>query len=137
MDFIPLDLWRASSLAGETKAVIAAYERCLAAGDFEALAALRQAIEVRRRSRQAAKVAAFAVARAFAVRSRCACHCRRECALGRQSAPGACLRCQVTHASSRFAPSRAPVRRRASPSLRISTRATLRMSAASFLTSSA
>ena len=46
MDFIPLELWRASSLTSETKGVIAAYERCLAQGDFEALAALRAAIEV-------------------------------------------------------------------------------------------
>ena len=49
VDFIPLELWRASSLTSETKAVIAAYERCLAQGDFEALAALRAAIEVRHR----------------------------------------------------------------------------------------
>ena len=46
--FVPLELWRASSLAGETKQVIAAYERMLASGDFAGLATLRSKIEVRR-----------------------------------------------------------------------------------------
>ena len=46
LDFIPLELWRASSLSTETKQVIAAYERLLAASDFDGLLALRTSIEV-------------------------------------------------------------------------------------------
>jgi len=44
---MPLELWRASSLQQETKTVLAAYERCLASGDMEGLATLRNAIERR------------------------------------------------------------------------------------------
>ena len=62
VDFIPLELWRASSLTSETKGVIAAYERCLAQGDFEALAALRAAIEVRAAALGSANALAAAVA---------------------------------------------------------------------------
>lgn len=47
IQFLPLDLWRASSLAQETKTVVAAFERCLASGDVAGLEALRRAIEKR------------------------------------------------------------------------------------------
>ncbi len=46
ISFVPLELWRASSLSTETKQVIAAYERLLAASDFDGLLALRTSIEV-------------------------------------------------------------------------------------------
>ena len=46
IDFVPLELWRASSLSTETKQVIAAYERLLAASDFDGLLSLRTSIEV-------------------------------------------------------------------------------------------
>jgi hypothetical protein len=46
INFVPLELWRASSLSTETKQVIAAYERLLAASDFDGLLTLRTSIEV-------------------------------------------------------------------------------------------
>lgn len=45
--FMPLELWRVSSLPQETKAVVAAYERCIAAQDSRAIVALRGAVERR------------------------------------------------------------------------------------------
>lgn len=42
--FLPLEIWRASSLAQETKAVVAAFERCVATGDNAGMNALKTAI---------------------------------------------------------------------------------------------
>lgn len=42
--FLPLEIWRASSLAQETKAVVAAFDRAVATGDAAGLASLKSSI---------------------------------------------------------------------------------------------
>lgn len=47
MEWLPLELWRASSLAQETRTCEAAYERLGKGGNPAALATLRKSIEAR------------------------------------------------------------------------------------------